>query len=263
MRHPIPTGFAVFAVAVLAGCAQAPKPAAVAAAAPAGPHGLPAGYLAGQPPIDIMKLLPPPPAPNSVGDRSDRAVYAESAAGIDSPIWAKAKAELDPRSPAVFADFSCATGHKLSPQTTPLTVALLTKVVGDFVPPMETAKNGYARARPYITDRGKACDPVTDDGVGKALGYAYPSGHSGLGWLWALVLSDAAPGRSEPIRAVGLSVGDLRIACRVHWRSDVAHGRTLAAVVYQRVSAMPAYQADVAKAAAEIAKAPPAEGCPA
>jgi acid phosphatase (class A) len=247
----------------LAGCAQTPKPVAAAAPPPAGAHGLPAGYLAGQPPIDIMKLLPPPPAPGSPQDRADRAVYAESAAGIDGPLWAKAKAELDPRAPAVFADFSCATGHKLSPQTTPATTALLTKVVGDFVPPMEASKNGYARLRPFTTDHGKACDPVSEDGVGKALGYAYPSGHSGLGWLWALVLSDTAPARAEQIRAVGLSVGDLRIACRVHWMSDVAHGRTLAAVVYQRVSATPAYQADVAAAAAEIAKAPAAEGCPA
>ena len=221
----------------------------------------PPGYLAGKPPVDILKVLPPPPAHDSAQDIADRAVYAASAAGIGGPAWTAAVAELNPTSPEYFGKLSCAVGAQISPQTTPMTMALIARVGVDFVPPMTVAKNHYSRPRPFTTDKGKACDPISDDGVGEKLGYSYPSGHSGIGWLWAMVLSDAAPSHAEAIRAFGQRTGDLRVACRVHWLSDVAYGRVLATAVYDRLAAEPQFQADVKRAAAELAKAPPL-ACP-
>lgn len=248
------------ATALLAATAAASQTAAPAAMTPA--FKIPPGYLAGKPPVDILKLLPPPPALNSAQDIADRAVYAASAAGIDGPAWNEAVSELDPTSPAYFGKLSCAVGTIISPQTTPFTMALITRSGVDFSAPMSLAKNHYKRLRPFTTDAklpggGKACDPVTADGVGADLGYAYPSGHSGIGWLWAMILSDVAPTHAETIRAFGQHTGDLRLACRVHWLSDVAYGRVLATAVYDRVAADPAFKADLALAIAEVAAAPP------
>ncbi|MFZ4690370.1 MAG: acid phosphatase [Polymorphobacter sp.] len=217
---------------------------------------VPPGYLAGKPPVAILKVLPPPPAHDSAQDIADRAIYAASAVGIDGPAWKEAVSELNPASSAYFAKLSCAVGKTLSPATTPMTLALIARAAVDFAGPMDTAKNHYKRLRPFTTDKGRACDPITDDGIGERLGYSYPSGHSGIGWMWALILSDAAPDNATAIRAFGQATGDLRVACRVHWLSDVAYGRVLATAVYDRLAAEPEFQADVARAQAELAKAP-------
>ncbi|MBC7520675.1 MAG: phosphatase PAP2 family protein, partial [Sandarakinorhabdus sp.] len=218
---------------------------------------VPPGYLTGKPPVDILKLLPPPPAPGSAQDIADRTIYATSAAGVDGPAWNAAKRQLNPTSPDFMGQLSCAVGTKLSPETTPTAMAMIARAGVDFIVPMDGAKKFYKRARPFTTDKGAACDPVSADGVGAALGFAYPSGHSGIGWLWALVLSDAAPANATAIRDFGIATGNLRIACRVHWLSDVAYGRVLATAIYQRIAAEPEYQVDLARAKAEIAKAPP------
>ncbi len=220
------------------------------------------GYLAGQAPVDILKLLPPPPAHNSPQDIADRSVYAASALGIGGTGWKAAQAQATTTSPAFMETLSCALGVKVSKETTPVTMDVLIRVLTDFGPPMSQAKTYYKRARPFTTDAGQACDPMVAAGQGDKLGFAYPSGHSGLGWLWALILGDAAPARAEPIRAWGQGVGDHRMDCRVHWSSDVAAGRILAVSVYDRVSMTPAYQADIKKVSAELAKAP-AITCPA
>lgn len=240
------TLIAGLAIPALAQVAMAPKPSK-----------MPPGYLVGQAPVDILKLLPPPPAPGSAQDIADRTIYATSAQGIDGPAWNMARQQLDPTDPEFMRQLSCAVGATISPKTTPVTMAMIARTGVDFVPAMSTAKNAYKRPRPFTTDKGQACDPVSADGVGEKLGWSYPSGHSGIGWLWALALSDAVPARAAQIRTFGQATGDLRVACRVHWLSDVAYGRILATSVYSRIAATPEYQADVARAAAELAKAPP------
>lgn len=241
--------------AMTAPAPAASNPAANAAAAPAK---MPPGYLAGQPPIDIARLLPPPPAPGSAADIADRVTYTASAQGIGGPAWNTAIKQLNPTGPEFMAELSCAVGAKISRETTPMTVALLARSGVDFFPVMSVAKNAFKRPRPFTTDKGRACDPISDDGIGERLGWSYPSGHSGIGWLWALILSEAAPAHATQIRAFGAATGDLRIACRVHWLSDVSNGRVLATSVYARLADRPEFKADVARAAAELAKAPAA-----
>lgn len=236
--------------------AQAP---AVSPTSPmtAGMAKLPPGYLTGKPPVDILKLLPAPPVPGSAQGVADRAAYAASAAGINGPEWVAAVQQLSPSSPDFMAALSCAVGTRLSLQATPATMTMVARAGVDIIPPMVASKEHYARPRPFTTDKGAACDPISQDGIGARLGWSYPSGHSGIGWLWALILADAAPTHAGAIRAFGQATGDLRVACRVHWLSDVSNGRILATSVYQRIAAEPEYQADLARAVAELAAAPP------
>lgn len=236
--------------------AQVPAPSPTTATTP---RKVPPGYLTGKPPVAILKLLPPPPAPGSAQDLADRIVYATTAKQVGDAAWQEAVSELNPTSPAYFAKLSCAVGKVISPQTTPVTFAMIARSGVDLTGPMSTAKTFYKRPRPFTTDKGPACDPISKDGIGAGLGFAYPSGHSGIGWLWGLMLADAAPARADAIRAFGQHTGDLRIACRVHWLSDVAYGRILGTAVYGRLLAEPEFQADLARATEEIAKAPVAE----
>ena len=218
---------------------------------------VPPGYLIGKPPVDILKLLPALPAPGSAQDVADRADYAASAAGIGGPDWVAAVQQLSPSSPEFLAALSCAVGTKLLLQVTPASMTMVARAGVDMIPAMTAAKQRYARPRPFTTDKGKACDPISDDGIGARLGWAYSSGHAGIGWLWALILSDAAPTHANAIRRFGQATGDLRVGCRVHWLSDVTNGRILATSVYQRIAAGPEYQADLQRAIAELSAAPP------
>ncbi|MBC7521144.1 MAG: hypothetical protein H7268_08640, partial [Sandarakinorhabdus sp.] len=103
-------------------------PAAAMGAAMAGPAPgrpkVPPGYLTAKPPVDILKLLPPPPAPGSAQDIADRTIYSTSAVGIDGPAWNAAKRQLNPTSPDFMGQLSCAVGTKLSPETTPTAMAM-------------------------------------------------------------------------------------------------------------------------------------------
>jgi acid phosphatase (class A) len=253
------TAMAAAVLAGPAGAEQASVPGAAMSAAmrPATtPRKVPPGYLAGKTPVDVIKLLPPPPKPGSAQDIADRTIYATSAQGIDGPAWNAAKRQLNPTDADFMGQLSCAVGRRISAEATPATMAMLARAGVDFVVPMDAAKRHHKRPRPFTTDKGRACDPASDDGVGENLGYAYPSGHSGIGWMWALMLSDAVPANATAIRDFGMATGDLRVACRVHWLSDVAYGRVLANAIYQRVAAEPEYQADLKRASAELAAAP-------
>ncbi|MCA6271899.1 MAG: phosphatase PAP2 family protein [Phenylobacterium sp.] len=231
----------------------------VVAAAPAtlGTAQTRGGYLAGQPPIDAVRLLPPPPEAGSSQEAFDRTAAAAARAGVSGPAWEGAIREARIPDAAFMRSLSCAVGVQVSAEKTPAVQKLMMTLMADFVVPMDQAKTTYKRARPFTADGGPACDPLVAAGQGEKLGFSYPSGHAGIGWLLALALSDAAPARSDAIRAWGANVGQHRVDCRVHWPSDVAAGRMLGLAVYDRASKIPAYQADVKAAASEIAKAEP------
>lgn len=243
--------------------------AAPLAAQPAAPQvaAMAAGYADNRPPLALLRLLPPPPVPGSSEDKADRYLYRESRKGILGPEWRRAQGQLGISSPEYVQAVSCALGAVLNPKTTPATMALLRRAGTDLAKALFVAKDYYKRPRPFTTDKGKACDPVSavDSGAGRGggLGFAYPSGHAAVGWLWGLILSDARPERSAVLLKFGKDTGDLRIACRVHWSSDVTGGRLLATALYQQIADNEDYKTDLMKAKAELSLAPVPERCPA
>ncbi|MEI6487086.1 MAG: phosphatase PAP2 family protein [Sphingomonadales bacterium] len=246
-------------MAAMAGpdAAQMAAPAPAPAAAPAG------GYVSERSPLAMLRLLPPPPAAGSDEEAADRFLYRLSKKGIGKAAWNAAIGQLSVTSPSFTKAVSCALGATLSPQTTPATMTVLRRAGTDLARAVFLAKDHFQRPRPFTTDGGKACDPDAAKDGGKALGYAYPSGHAAVGWLWGLILADARPERSAALLAFGKGTGDLRIACRVHWSSDVTSGRLMATALYQQIADTPAYKADLEKARAELPLAPVPEGCPA
>ncbi len=223
----------------------------------------PAGYGVT---VDYRAVLGPPPAPDSAEARAERAGFAASAAGIGSPRWRLASSQVYANSPEVMAQLSCAVGRRITPATTPVTAQLLARVAADVRGPFDAAKAYYHRDRPYVgTGDTRTCDPRTlgslGGATGGALSYAYPSGHAAYGEIWGRTLAAALPDRAAAAMAWGVSLGDNRVVCRVHWPSDVAAGRRLADAVHDRLAALPAFRADVAAARAELARAPAATGC--
>jgi len=80
---------------------------------------------------------------------------------------------------------------------------------------------------------------------------SYPSGHTAIGWAWALILAEIAPDRADMILARGRAFGESRNICNVHWHSDVAEGRFMGAATVARLHADPVFCAELDKAKSE------------
>jgi acid phosphatase (class A) len=119
--------------------------------------------------------------------------------------------------------------------------------------------------RARTVNKAPACTPeketrLRDDG-------SYPSGHTAIGWAWALILSEIAPDQMDAILARGRAYGQSRVVCNVHWESDVIEGRTIGAAAVARLHNDSTFLADLAAAKVELAAvrakgSVPARDCP-
>jgi len=212
----------------------------------------PQGYLSDAQRPDAKDFLPPPPAPGSPREAADRATYLAMKALENSPRWAEARADADVESPSATRAFTCAAGKPITPEATPATALLLARVMMDVAKAEDGAKAEYARKRPFLADNGDTCTDKPDWLVKQG---SYPSGHAAAGWAWALVLSELEPDRADALMKRGMSYGESRVVCRVHFASDVEAGRLVGSAVVARLHTDPAFLADLKKARAELAAA--------
>ena len=84
---------------------------------------------------------------------------------------------------------------------------------------------------------------------------SYPSGHTAIGWAWALILTEIVPSRTDAILARGRAFGDSRLVCNVHWQSDVNEGRVMGASTVARLHADVGFRGDLDAAKTEYAVA--------
>jgi acid phosphatase (class A) len=219
------------------------------------------GYLDRSAYPDSLALLPPPPEADSPGFARDEAARASAATLRGTARFAQAARDADLRTDPLGA-FSCAANVTISAQSTPRTHALLQRAAIDLGLSTYAAKNHYQRTRPFVAHNESTCFP-SDEATLRADG-SYPSGHSALGWGWALILAELAPARADAILQRGRDFGQSRVVCDAHWQSDVDAGRVIASAAYARLHADAAFRADVDAARAELTAAhaaPDATAC--
>lgn len=247
------TAAAILAVVVLAmtaGCAGLQGPAPSAAPVEIR-DGRVVGYLAPGSHPDSLALLPPPPAPNSAALALDEETRKASRALQGTARWDLAARDADLNAPEAAGIFSCALGVPITAGETPHLFRLLWRSLADAALATRAAKNHYRRSRPFAVHDSPICTP---DQKAHLLGNgSYPSGHTTLGWTWALILAEVAPERADAILSRGLAYGRNRIVCNVHWASDVQAGLILGAGVAARLHADPAFRADLEAARGEVA----------
>ena len=110
----------------------------------------------------------------------------------------------------------------------------------------KAAKNHYRRPRPFMLNGQPVCTPGDEPHL-RASG-SYPSGHTTIGWTWALLLSEIAPERSTALLERGRNYGHSRLVCNVHWYSDIKQGETMAAATVARLHDNAEFRADLAAA---------------
>ena len=245
------TRIAAILLAGLGGTAVALPLLAEQATPAASPRTLPSqGYLGPDRMPDSIALLAPPPSAGSPALKADRLAEQRALRARGSARWDLARGDADLWSPSATSTFACAAGLAIGPTTTPRTDQLLRKVAADLGRVSAPAKQRYARPRPFEGNAQPICTPEMDASL-RSNG-SYPSGHSTIGYGWALILADLLPARRAALLARGLAFGDSRRVCNVHFRSDVAAGQALAAPVIARLRTDAAFLNDLTAARAEL-----------
>lgn len=235
--------------AIGAGCAShhVPTPVVVPELRP----GLLVGYLQSATLPNSLTLLPPPPAAESAGFAADEAYSERGLTLRDTPAWTLAASDADLSFPHAAGTFSCALKAPITEVDTPHLYMLLRRTLTDAGLSTYSAKNHYARTRPFVMNKAPMCTPADQATLEKD--GSYPSGHSAIGMAWALVLTEISPEQTDAILARGRTFALSRVACNVHWMSDTREGRYMAAYTVARLHADPTFEADLSAARTELA----------
>jgi acid phosphatase (class A) len=222
------------------------------------------GYLAADA-VDILKILPPAPVQGEARYEADREIFKATRHFAGSPRWAMAINDVTLSTPALMRDFSCAAGIALTPETAPHLAHLMETARNDTWRGSGIAKDYYKRLRPFQIDAGKG--ETCQAPIELANSFDYPSGHTTMGWTWAMLLAELVPEHASAVLARGRAFGESRIVCGVHNNSAVEAGRLTASSILAVVHTTPAFQADFAAAKAELAalrvnnQMPQPQGC--
>lgn len=234
---------------IITGCeriGQTSRPAAVQEIAPE----ILEGYLAPEEMPDSLALLPVPPAEESAAFALDKEVSQESLALRGTPRWNLAAKDANLEFPEAANTFSDALGFRITKEKTPYLYMLLSRTLTDAGLSTYAAKNHYSRIRPFMENNQPVCTPDYKENLRKD--GSYPSGHTAIGWAWALILCEIVPERTDAIISRGRDFGHSRCVCNVHWQSDINEGRFMGAAIVARLHADKGFQRDLEKAKAEV-----------
>ena len=208
------------------------------------------GYLSSNTLPNSLKLVHEAPEPGSAAQKYDDAVSENYLRLQGTARWRLAKQDADLSFPNAAKTFSCALGVPINEKATPHLYLLLRRTLADAGLSTYTAKNHYQRIRPFVLNKKPICTPEEEKALRKD--GSYPSGHTAIGWAWALILAEIAPERADAILARGRAYGESRIVCNVHWHSDVAEGRFMGAAAVAKLHADPQFMSDLASAKKEV-----------
>jgi acid phosphatase (class A) len=237
--------FALSAVWVCSSVAKA-QPAPVREIRP----GILAGYLPSETLPNSLALIPPPPGVGSAALALDRAFSKNGLSLRGTPRWTLAAEDADLSFPNAAGTFSCALNAPITEKDTPHLYMVLRRSLADAGLSTYAAKDQYKRIRPFAVNKEPICTPNDEPKLLKD--GSYPSGHTAVGWAWALILSEVAPDRSDAVLARGRAFGQSRVVCNVHWESDVIEGRFMGAAAVARLHADPAFLADLKAGEVEL-----------
>lgn len=248
MKRPLLTAAAALLVGSCAVNDAFPAPTRVESETPA-----PAAYLDEQTLAAMARAVPPPPAPGSAGDMADRSGSSRWTGLEDSDRWRLAQTHAELRPALAVQHFDCPLDTRLAEAPPPALVRLLARSLRDAGIASNAAKEAGFRPRPIADDPARrACVRVDDDLRASA---SHPSGHATVGALWGRIMAEVAPDQAAAMTRTGDEIGVSRVACGLHYPSDVADGQALGAALFEEIRQTPAYQTDLAAARAEVAEA--------
>jgi acid phosphatase (class A) len=212
--------------------------------------GLLEGYLASEELPNSLLLVPPPPEEGSAAWDLDMEIADYYVALDDAPRKEQAVRDAVLHFPEAAEAFNIVLDMKISEENTPNLYMILRRSLNDAGLSTYAAKDHYKRIRPFVVNGAPTCSPedeefLREDG-------SYPSGHTAIGWAWALILTEVFPEKADLILERGKEFGISRMVCNVHWYSDVVAGRMCGAAVVARLHASDDFLIDMAAAKQEV-----------
>jgi acid phosphatase (class A) len=207
-----------------------------------------AGHFIPDGALDIPKLIPPPPAADSLVTRAELEVVLQFQ-DLRTPALAKRAQEIE--NETLFSFAADVVGPWFTLGRLPKTAALFAAVRDDFVPVNRASKALWPRKRPPFADpRVKPCVDFSDSG-------SYPSGHGIQSAMWAVLLAELLPDHAAGFQARALETRRMKLFTGVHYPSDLEAGRILGEALAREMVKGEAMQSALADCRAEIAVARP------
>ncbi len=208
------------------------------------------GYLSKEEIPNSLKLVPPPPEEGSAAFRFDQEVAAKYVALKDEHRKAQATKDAILAFPEAADAFNIVLDVEISEQNTPHLYMILRRTLADAGLSTYGAKNHYQRERPFMLNNMPICTPEDEAALRKD--GSYPSGHTAIGWAWALILAEVFPEQADVILKRGKEFGISRNVCNVHWHSDVVTGRMMGAAAVAMLHSNTDFLIDLEAAKEEI-----------
>lgn len=194
--------------------------------------------------IDLLTLLKPPPANDSSQTK------AELGEVLTIQVTRTPEMEAQAQADAVedIWRFANVMGPNFKAESLPVFSAFFDRVVATEGAVIDPAKDVWKRPRPHqYSPLVKPIVKISNSG-------AYPSGHTTVGTLMGIVLSNMVPEKRSEIMARAWAYGENRIIGGIHFRADIEAGRIAGTVIAARLMEQPDFRAEFTAAKAELRK---------
>jgi acid phosphatase (class A) len=192
--------------------------------------------------IDVIRLLPGPPAVDSAAMTADlQAVRAAQAARTEAQIK-NVKADQK-RSVYRFAEVM---GPGFRKENLPFADKFFKRVARNVKSLLEPAKSHFNRTRPFVLDA--TIKPAVDEPHDAS----YPSAHAAFGAAMGTLLATMVPENASAITQRGVIYGTNRVIAGAHFPTDVEAGRTAGNAIAARMMQDIAFKKDFERAKAEV-----------
>lgn len=219
----------------------------------------PAGYLSAEAVPDALTIVGGPPAEDSPQAAAERAYFLATRSEEGSARWRQAALDAELFGDVGHASFACAVGRAITVRDTPTLSRMLDRMVMDAARSVSILKTTFNRPRPMVGHDDAPLCVAREDWMKTNSSYA--SSNAAAGWAWALVLAELIPDKASPVLVRGREYGENRVICGLHYASDITAGQTMASATVAALHANPEFLRDLETARAELAAAPPAQGC--
>lgn len=202
------------------------------------------GFYLGATALPLSPLILPAPLPDSQVTRDDLAELHRIETSR-TPAQVKA-AQADDGEEDMFV-YRTVLGPSFEKANLPLTAAFQAHVLTEAVAASGTLKNSFLRARPYQIDATlhPVCPLITAH-------TSYPSGHSMVGYLMALTLTEMVPERQVELLARADDYAHNRMVCGVHFKSDTVASKATSYAVFGELMRTPRFTEDLKAARQEL-----------
>ncbi|MGM4980439.1 acid phosphatase [Hyphomicrobiales bacterium] len=193
--------------------------------------------------INLLNLLPPPPANDSAQMKAELGEILTIQVTRTPEMAARAVADAEEN---VWRFSDVIDNPKFTKENLPKFSAFFDRIVETEGAVVDPAKDVWKRPRPHLySDLVKPIVPLSKSG-------SYPSGHTTVGTLMGIVLSNMVPEKRAVIMARAWEYGHNRIVGGIHYASDIEAGRIAGTVIAETIMAHDDYKSEYEGAKAEL-----------